>query len=48
VAVRRNSRSITSDPEALAARLPDELKRFDRHTDLDDFRACRAAVAEWL
>jgi hypothetical protein len=43
-----DSRSITSGPAALAARLPDELKRFDRHADLDDFRARRAAVAEWL
>jgi hypothetical protein len=45
VTIRRKNRRIPSNPEALAARLPDELKRFDGHTDLDDFRARRAAVA---
>lgn len=46
--VRHNSRRVADDPEALAALLPDELRRFVRSTDPDDFPSHLAAVADWL
>ena len=45
--VRHNSRRV-SDPEALAALLPDELRTFRASTDPEGFRSHLAAVADWL
>jgi hypothetical protein len=46
VTVRRNSRHRANDPVALAARLPDELRSFDRWyypNDLTDYMASLSA-----
>jgi hypothetical protein len=48
VTVRHNSRRFTDDPEALAARLPAELRRFRDSSDPNDFRSHTTAVADWL
>jgi hypothetical protein len=47
VTIRRNSRRCDNDPEALAARLPVELRRFRGFSDTD-LRSHAAAVADWL
>jgi hypothetical protein len=44
---KRRNRSSDTGPEALVARLPDELRRFWGFTD-DDFRSHATAVAAWL
>jgi hypothetical protein len=46
--VRHNSRRYDNDPEALAARLPAELRRFRDSSDPNDFRSHATAVADWL
>jgi hypothetical protein len=44
---KRRNRSSDTGPEALVARLPDELRRFWGFTD-DDFRSHATPVAAWL
>jgi hypothetical protein len=46
--VRHNSRRYDNDPEALAARLPTELRRFRDSSDPNGFRSHATAVADWL
>jgi hypothetical protein len=48
VTVRYSSRSRDDDPEALAARLPDDLRSFKPSTDPKDLRSHLGAVADWL
>lgn len=45
--LRRDSRRRADDPEAIAARLPDELRSFKPSTDSADFREHIRAVAEF-
>lgn len=45
---RRNRRPRADSPEALAARLPDELRALEPSTDPDTFRRHTAVVADWL
>lgn len=46
---RRKARRTThNDPDALAARLPNELKTFGAFDSPDDLRSHWTAVADWL
>jgi hypothetical protein len=45
---KRNRQRRGSTPEALAARLPHELRSFGSFTDPGDLRSHWAAVADWL
>lgn len=45
---RLNRRPKGSTPEALAARLPSELRAFGSYDDPDDLRSHWTAVADWL
>lgn len=45
---RRNRRSQTMSPEALAARLPGELRSFRGYASPGDFHATAARIAAWL
>jgi hypothetical protein len=46
--VRRSSKLRVTDPEALAARLPDDLRTLRPTSDSRDFRAHAGRIAEWL
>lgn len=45
---RRNARSLSTQPDALAAQLPEALRAFQQLTDPDDFTGHARRVAEWL
>jgi hypothetical protein len=48
VTTRHSRRRFTDDPEALAALLPEELRRFKVGDHPNDFRSHATAVADWL
>jgi hypothetical protein len=48
VTVRHSRRRLTDDPDALAALLPEELRRFPGTSDVNGFRSHATAVADWL
>jgi len=45
---RYNRKAKAGTPEALAARLPVELRSFGSYDDPDDLRSHWTAVADWL
>jgi hypothetical protein len=45
---RRHNRMPKTNPEALAARLPSELRSFDGLDTVGDYRSRWTAVADWL